>query len=379
MSQERNLGLDVARAVAITLVLVSHIVPRFEGITPLQRTILDYYGAVGVELFFSLSGFLIGQQIIDFAAKPSPPALATFWFRRWMRTLPLYYFMLVAVSVSTSRWDVREFFFLQNFDASANRQPVLGVAWSLAMEEWFYLGFPVLVYVASVLFRRRSAAVVTAITAVAVIVACSAARLLAYGYAPSDPTFHIHPLMRLDCAAYGVLAACIVRSNAVSPAAIRQFIPAGMTAVAIVMIILTALAAAMTFPAFWPASGMVHWGRWYLPFHWTAINVVSAVFVLLIAHVRWDRNPSVIKQSVTTTSRLSYSIYLTHAYVVMLMFPALAAAVGSMAAAIIALACTFAASAVTYAAIERPFLQIRDAVLLRLRSARLTPRPAQGG
>src|SRR5688572_4697894 len=83
----RKIGLDLPRALAITLVLVSHFVKRCE--------ILGFYG---VELFFALSGFLIGGILYrDLAASPgwTFPRVKHFWFRRWWRTLPNYYLFLI--------------------------------------------------------------------------------------------------------------------------------------------------------------------------------------------------------------------------------------------------------------------------------------------
>ena len=85
-SSQRNFGLDVLRAAAIVMVLVSH-----------TANALNFLGVYGVELFFVLSGFLIGDILIRSAARQSRfdfRDLAEFWTRRWFRTLPNYYWFL---------------------------------------------------------------------------------------------------------------------------------------------------------------------------------------------------------------------------------------------------------------------------------------------
>src|ERR1035437_4512072 len=145
-SRNRNFGLDVVRAMAITMVLLSHYV------APLKRL-----GVYGVELFFVLSGYLIGGILYrQFTSEPSVrfADLWLFWRRRWYRTLPLYYLFLVVVGmqawVSTGTLkgmtgNIAAYsFFLQNFAWPINGFSV--VTWSLAIEEWFYLLFPICVY-----------------------------------------------------------------------------------------------------------------------------------------------------------------------------------------------------------------------------------------
>ena len=76
----RIFGLDVIRSISIFLVLLSHTfaIQIFE------------FGILGVEIFFVLSGFLIGQILIrNFDSGISLSKITDFWKRRWFRTLPL--------------------------------------------------------------------------------------------------------------------------------------------------------------------------------------------------------------------------------------------------------------------------------------------------
>src|SRR5438270_12152467 len=93
--KQRNFGLDIVRAAAILLVLFCHSVNYFASF-PLSQPIGDLCGIYGVEIFFVLSGFLIGQIYFrDVLPNISKHSIKTFYMRRWMRTLPLYYLLLV--------------------------------------------------------------------------------------------------------------------------------------------------------------------------------------------------------------------------------------------------------------------------------------------
>src|SRR5262249_13567018 len=95
-SEERVFGLDLMRAIAIALVLVCHSwalsdVPSYWG-----EGIASVLGVLGVELFFVLSGFLIGNILLrQFEHGVDVGEMFSFWRRRWFRTLPAYYLYLL--------------------------------------------------------------------------------------------------------------------------------------------------------------------------------------------------------------------------------------------------------------------------------------------
>ena len=148
----RIFGLDLFRAVAIVLVVLRHggIVLGLGGIgSPGWLEVID-----GVDLFFVLSGYLIGTILLKEMHREegfTPRRLVRFWKRRWFRTLPAYY-LILAVNVVLVRthfingdfgaFNARFLVFLQNFNT-----PFTGFfweSWSLAVEEWFYLLAPLM-------------------------------------------------------------------------------------------------------------------------------------------------------------------------------------------------------------------------------------------
>ena len=155
MHPQRNFGLDLARAVAISMVFLSH------GVTA-----LDTLG-VGVDLFFVLSGFLIGRIYLRAQADAGTPGLdhpgaftlGSFWSARWLRTLPPYFAALALFALAQPFFHnnpVRPDYllFLQNYRGIAG----FGPSWSLCVEEHFYLALPLLGFLALRLLPDRKQA-----------------------------------------------------------------------------------------------------------------------------------------------------------------------------------------------------------------------------
>lgn len=154
--------LDGIRGVAILLVLFHHIV-IFSGITKeayVDKALRTLGNAswVGVDLFFVLSGFLITGILLD--AKGSPTYFSSFYIRRILRIFPLYYgvlfltFVLAPVAMPDEmavQWTAGQgwyWMYLSNVQvAMSGWQPPLyiGHFWSLAVEEQFYLLWPLVV------------------------------------------------------------------------------------------------------------------------------------------------------------------------------------------------------------------------------------------
>jgi peptidoglycan/LPS O-acetylase OafA/YrhL len=213
----RNFGLDLFRAVAILFVVISH------GGFLLTDTLFDgfpYFRMVdGVDLFFVLSGFLIGGILLKEINKPKfgIPELRTFWIRRWLRTLPNYYlvlglnYMVVRYGViieDITQFSWKFFFFLHNFS-----KPFYGFfweSWSLSIEEWFYLLTPVALSLLLLKLKPKFAflTVIFLMIATAIISRLHRVDLQmdAFWY---DVTFRKLVLTRLDSIAFGLFAAWV--------------------------------------------------------------------------------------------------------------------------------------------------------------------------
>ena len=150
-SSGRYLALDGLRAIAILLVLVSHLqgTPGFPSM-PQGFWHLGNLGNLGVRIFFVLSGFIITHLLLREEARTGRASLAAFYRRRAYRILPPLLVFMVAmlglrslgvVNFATFRW-IRTLFFLGNVGTDGTW--TLGHLWSLAVEEQFYLLWPVL-------------------------------------------------------------------------------------------------------------------------------------------------------------------------------------------------------------------------------------------
>ena len=220
---ERILVLDGIRGLAIAMVLVWHYitVPLSESSSPVLRFLshVTLQSWSGVDLFFVLSGFLIGGILID--AKGSEHYFRTFYIRRAFRILPIYVVACVAY-FPVSRWAVSGFpgtmkpampwyiyaTFTQNFWLASGRWHVwLSPTWSLAIEEQFYLTLPLLIFLvpAKRLWEVAAAGVIA-------VLAFRTIAYLQFYPAWSNVAFYVLSPFRADGLLLGVLAAILVRN-----------------------------------------------------------------------------------------------------------------------------------------------------------------------
>lgn len=214
--------LDGVRGIAVLMVMFCHY-PLFDVPARWQALAgrLSQLGELGVDLFFVLSGFLITGILVDARGRRGP-VLRNFYIRRSLRIFPLYYgtllvmyvvLPLVGASAPTPWRDQRWFWtYLQNIGFTFSTVPGPNHFWSLAVEEHFYLVWPIVALYAAprTLLRYLIGAIVLTLL-------CRFA-LLHAGYG----TFYF-TLCRLDGLALGGLVALAARSRgglaAAAPAA----------------------------------------------------------------------------------------------------------------------------------------------------------------
>ena len=203
----RYLGLDVLRSAAILMVLASHWSAHigFWFNIPVPQA-ADVLGDEGVELFFALSGFLIGRILIEMVRRrPGWEDFARFALRRALRTMPLYYLwlgLLLCVFPPRQDFAVEAFRYLtlsQNLLAPFPRDYYFAVTWSLTIEVWFYLLFGLAV----VLHARRMPGA-RALACCLTLFMCVPLLLRLFYLERGALVF-----LRIDEIAYGVAAACL--------------------------------------------------------------------------------------------------------------------------------------------------------------------------
>ncbi len=161
-------GLDGVRGLAILMVMAVHFVGDATPLTWGQRLAvkLGSYGVLGVDLFFVLSGFLITGLLLD--SKGAPHYFRSFYARRTLRIFPLYYAVLALLFLVLPRlanlpapleearhhqvwlWTYTTNFFIASKASWA--LTYVSHFWSLAIEEHFYLLWPLVVFS----FRRQT-------------------------------------------------------------------------------------------------------------------------------------------------------------------------------------------------------------------------------
>jgi peptidoglycan/LPS O-acetylase OafA/YrhL len=163
-------GLDLLRALAIGWVLLYH--ASLWGLAPRQNPLVGF-GWMGVDLFFVLSGFLIAGQLLRPFARGQRPSYGRFLTRRALRTLPAY-LVIVAIYFLAPAWrertDIQPLWsyltFTQNLGLGPISPAAFSHAWSLCVEEQFYLVFPLALGL--VALRPRPGTVIGAFAAVLV-------------------------------------------------------------------------------------------------------------------------------------------------------------------------------------------------------------------
>jgi peptidoglycan/LPS O-acetylase OafA/YrhL len=219
-------ALDGLRGLAIGGVLACHLLNAWPGAGALERGVIAALGLgwTGVDLFFVLSGFLITGILVDTLGQPG--WWRGFLVRRALRIFPLYYLSLAAFGLlgpalglvdpwTFGRWGWWYWCYLGNWAFPARQViPALSHFWSLAVEEQFYLAWPLVVLAAG---RRR-----LAVAAGALVLAGPALRLaiVEAGW-PVGSAYRVTP-GRVDALAAGALLAVAARSPA-GRAALRRW------------------------------------------------------------------------------------------------------------------------------------------------------------
>ncbi|MBR9846838.1 MAG: acyltransferase [Algicola sp.] len=316
--EKRIFGLDLMRATAIIMVMCSHILwitPEMRGIT---RKLFSVFGILGVDVFFVLSGFLIGRILYNMyvSDKFSFKEVTYFWIRRWFRTLPNYYLtlvinILVAIYIGSQLpeqlWKYS--FFLHNF--STQLPWFYPESWSLSVEEFAYILGPLLLYL--ILFLRKKASRPQLFLQVTLfILLLFIITKLMYNHEQTIRhmrhwTLNVKSIViyRIDAIYYGVLAAyiSIVKPNFWQNIRYISFAFGILALIGINFLIPLNGWFIDVYPQFWNV--------WYFVFKSLAI----ACTLPLLSVIRTA--PKSIRISITYISILSYAIYVFHYSIIM--------------------------------------------------------------
>lgn len=303
-------ALDGVRGLAILLVLAHNLNP-FEGGRRLIDRFAEFdsnFGWVGVQLFFVLSGYLITAILLD--TRGAPGYYRAFWGRRVLRIFPLYYGVLLvglvivpALGLAPERLlaDREHRIWLWTYLVNWTEPLGAGVAafphfWSLAVEEQFYLGWPVVV-------SRTTPRRLLQVVAVLVVVAfASRLGLWIAGFGHAGP--YMFTICRMDALALGGAVAALLRIPEYRAAAVRRrgAIALAMTGVFVLGFIVT---------RGYPRASFLDQTIGY-----TILALTFAALVLLVVldHERGHGRLGAIFENAVLRSfgKYSYAIYLFH-------------------------------------------------------------------
>lgn len=365
----RVYGLDIFRSLAVLFVLWGHTLEHSQP--PEWARLLGRLGGVGVELFFVLSGFLIGGILIDLIDKGRLTNLRearAFWMRRWLRTLPMYFFALVAFLRLDylGRHNLMDYpsywVFMQNFAWPIGQ--FFGISWSLTIEEHFYLWFPLIFLGAGLATRNARLAFWMAIAALfAVVIAYRLSLPRLPDYDAFNYRSRMVVLAHLDGIGAGVAVAALKRWRPTIFQTIARLAPFWALACAALWV--------------WYLIGLPGIERRVVQL-W--MKTVEAVILagLLPWFARLEIAPRTgVAAFFEMTSRLSYSLYLNHILVIVLTHKLLSRVgvfEGVYAVPIIIYPLYFTgyyvASWMTYHLVEKRFLDLREGAFAWMRVAR---------
>jgi peptidoglycan/LPS O-acetylase OafA/YrhL len=323
-------ALDGLRAFAVAAVVLYHLGPH--GLPG---------GFLGVDLFFVLSGYLITGLLLDAYDRHGRIDLARFWRQRLRRLLPALFLMLGTVALAVRQWDpagdwaarrgemLAGLFYYANWHMIfAHRSYFDGAGaldhlWSLAIEEQFYVWWPLALIL--LLHRRRTWPWVAAALATASAVA------MVLAYSADDPTrAYVGTDARAQQLLIGALLVPVVRRAG------RPFRPVGAAAAGVSAGLLLVV----------PASGSFYYRG--------GATLVALVFAVLIWSVERAPGSAVARclsvRPVRWVGTVSYGIYLWHLTVIRFLpefLPPRVVAVADVAV-------TLALATASYYLLERP-------------------------
>jgi len=360
-------ALDGVRALAILLVIPHNLNLITEPVGVFAHVLVSYLdrGWIGVQLFFVLSGFLITGILLD--TRGAPDYLRSFFVRRALRILPLYYALLIFVFVILSAaallppslprsagTELSYWLFFANWYAPLHPgHGSMTHLWSLSVEEQFYLVWPLLVW------RRNARELLLLCVSIALLSLCIRA-LMWYAGAPTEAIYQFS-ITRMDALALGGAAAAALRLPQVpEQIALRRRI---WFAAAVALL---AIGAALTGGYATPDAPTMSFG-------YSLLAIVFSLLVLLAACADDSQRQAWVAflrlSWLRRIGKYSYAMYLLHVPLHLLLGARLLQALGldrstsvtvNVAYLLLGVALSYLAAAASYRLIELPFLKLKD-------------------
>jgi len=311
----RNIGLDIIRAACAIFVVLAHTNNILGKYLPVYKVLFPI-GSLAQEVFFSLSGFLIGSQLLKFANKDFQiKQLFGFYLKRWIRTVPFYflfiginYFIYIfwyknsGLNLFSADFNVGGYFsFSQNlFD----RHPVFyPEIWPIPIEEWSYLLIPLPLIMVCFISKNSPFKyfIAVLILLICVINAWRINYVLAYN---PEQDWELRKIVayRMDALLYGVLVSVIVKTN-------EDFFRKYKTRLLIVGLVVSVTTS---------FAGLILKSQYINVILFTILPLSSALILPYFRFTIFKNNA--LSRIMTHTSLVSYAIVLSHLYFLQFLF-----------------------------------------------------------
>jgi peptidoglycan/LPS O-acetylase OafA/YrhL len=291
--------LDSVRAIAVLFVLFHHYF--FERITSLLQL-----GSFGVDVFFTLSGFLITGILISYRSiKPIGAALKKFYFRRILRIFPIYYLYILIIVLIFREEISRKLimwvsFYGFNFYVIYHgwNKFYFSHLWSLAVEEQFYLVWPFLILIFPFKYLRN-------LIVLAILISIG----FSYYNLHKDFVSYMHPISCMQALAIGALVKYFTIFHFDKCIRIERKL----------------IQFLLFFSALWICSLIAfdHGFLYAYPLLRTFASLTTAVLIIhIVSESRSKRLDKILgSKSLQFIGRISYGIYLYHVLIMVLLDP----------------------------------------------------------
>jgi peptidoglycan/LPS O-acetylase OafA/YrhL len=323
------------RAVAVSLVIAAHSSTILQnsgtGIGAKAAGLFSHAG-VGVDIFFSISGFLICTLLLSEKHQTGTINLPSFYIRRTFRILPPLFVYLATLTLLrlTELVPAIEFgeiqtsaLFVRNYFPAGSWYT--GHFWTLAIEEHFYLFVPIVLSVLSWKAGLRFA--------IAVVVCCAIIRWAEFAFS-TDMKVEFRTEARIDAIMYGAIGAFLVHHS-------RSTIARHLTGLRAIGILFAVVLACYFFPT--------------MPVRRTLMAMVMPIpIIFTVLHSETLLAKILELRLLQWIGKLSYSLYIWQ----MLFLVPYDRPLGILQSFPLAFVCAFGCAAISYYLIERPSIRV---------------------
>ena len=278
------------------------------------QAINDFFVFDGVTIFFVLSGYLIGGIFINAIEKNgvNKKVIFLFWMRRWFRTLPSYFLILILLALlrhylldGFNFKDIyRYFFFSQNL-AYINPS-FFAESWSLSIEEWFYLLIPICITFIYIIFKvtTKQAIVFTSIALIGLVTSYRYYRYSSFtvnNFVDWDRTIRKEVFTRLDSLMFGLIGAYFSYYKRESWLKNKTLL--------FVLGILLMLITKYVLPSFTTINSL-----YSITFSFSLISIATLLLLPYLSQLKTLKGR--FSKCITVISVISYAMYLLHLSIV---------------------------------------------------------------